>query len=227
MQQVRKFRGNCVTLRVGKERPRFDERDLRVAFDRGGIELIDLLDFVGRPRHPRRTRKYLAKHDRHFSIVPRQLGNYQLEIAGNRFRVRVFFEIIRADQQDNCLRLQREDIFLQPDEHATRSVAADPAIGDLHAGKPGREIVAPAFSNRIAEHHDGVAILVRAVREFGAALVPRFAEPVVTANRALAGQAFVGFGKLKTRGRWFVLCARGRTRKHEGQSHQGKADGRV
>ena len=105
------------------------------------------------------------------------------------------------------MRVQREDVFFQANENAPGSVATDAAIGDLHAGKPGAEIFAPALSDGIAEQHHGIAIPLDARRPRGSAIGPELAKPIVTANRPCAGQAIVGGGNLKLGG--FVQC-RGR-----------------
>jgi hypothetical protein len=103
------------------------------------------------------------------------------------------------------LRLQIENVFLQAKENAARGIATDAAIGDLHAGKPAGEIVAPPLSDGIAEHYEGVTILFDASGPFRTAFAPEFTEPIIAPNGALAGKAFVGLGKLELRGSGFFL----------------------
>ena len=199
MEQVWKFFRHRVALGVGEERPGFDGRDLRVAFHRCGIELVQFLDFSRRPLLGFRTGKDLAEHDGHFRVVSFQFGKDELQVRRDGFRVGLLFEIVRADEQHDCLRAQREHVFLEPEQNAARGVAADPAIGHLHAGKAAAEIVTPALRDRIAEQHDRVLIPIRARGPGGATFRPQLAKPLVTADRPGARQAVVRGRDLKAR----------------------------
>ena len=92
--------------------------------------------------------------------------------------------------------MKREDIFPQPDENSASGVAADAAIGDLHAGKASAQVVAPALGDGVAEKDEGVLVLLNLPGPRAAALGPKILEPGRTTNRAGARESGVGGGKL-------------------------------
>ena len=135
MQQIGKLLGLRVALGVGEQRPRVHQGDLGLILEQRVAELVDLFNLVGRTLLRRRTRKHIAQHDRHCGVVRFQRREDQLEIARRGFWRRGFFEIVRADEQHNAARLQRNNVLLQAEQHAAGRVAADAAIDGPNSGE--------------------------------------------------------------------------------------------
>ena len=204
MQQIGELLLLRVALLIGEERVSLDQRHLRVALHRCGVKLVHLLDLRRRTLHRLRAGKHLAQHDGHLRVVRLQRRENQLQVPCDRLRVRVLLEIIRADEQHHAHGLEREHVLLQPDEHATRRVAADAAIGHLHAWECVADVIAPALCDGIAEENQRALILVPAHRPAVALLHPQGLEPIRAPDRARARQTIIGGWNVVLRSR--VRC---------------------
>ena len=135
MQQVGELGDRRVSARVGEERPGLEDRDLGVVLHRRQVQRVERPDLLGRPLLGRGAREHLAQHDRHPRVVPLQRGEDQLQVAGDDLGRRPFLEVVRADEQHDRRRVEREHVLLEPQEDAAGRVAADAAVRHLHAGE--------------------------------------------------------------------------------------------
>ena len=71
-----------------------------------------------------------------------KFGYDQLDIGTDNFRCGSILEVVGADEQHDCRRIERKHVLCQSYQNPTRGVATDTAIGDLHAGK-GRPVRRP------------------------------------------------------------------------------------
>ena len=197
MQQVGELGGDGVALRVGEQRPRLDQRHLGVVLDRRGVELVDLLDARRRPLLRDRAGEHLAQDHRHLGIVAFQRCEDELQVAGDGLGVGLVFEVVGAEEQRDAGRMQREHVFLEAQQHTAGGVAADAAVGQLHAGEAAAEIVAPALGDGIAEEDERMLVELGAGGPRGTALGPEALEPILAPDRAGPGQPVVGRGDLE------------------------------
>ena len=86
---------------------------------------------------------------------------------------------------------------MQTNQHAARRVAADAAVGDLHAVERAAQVIAPTLRNRIAEEHQGVLIFIGAVRPLAMTLVPNILKPIRPPNGPRPRQRVVGLGNFQ------------------------------
>ena len=101
-------------------------------------------------------------------------------------------EIVGADEQHHGRRVQRQHVVLEPDQHAARGVAADAAVGDLHARKGRAQASSQSCVIESPRKTTAPWSRSRLRRPRRAPLAPQVLEPVVAADRPGAGQAIVG-----------------------------------
>ena len=195
MEQVGEEGGEGVALGVREQRIGIEHRELRVAFHRGGEEFVDGEDGLLRALLRGRAREDAADDDGHLRIVGFECGDDLLEVAADGVDGHLDFDVIRAHQEHDGLRVERQDVLLEPEQHAAGRVAADAAVGQFHAFESLLEIRAPALRDRIAEEDDRALVfgdLRRPLRTDG---VPSLHIAVIAAQRAFAGQRGLGRGR--------------------------------
>ncbi len=69
--------------------------------------------------------------------MPLEGGQDELEVARDDLGGGTFLEVVRADEQHDGRRVEREHVLLEPQQDAARRVAADAAVRDLDAGERG------------------------------------------------------------------------------------------
>ena len=220
MKQVGEFSRFRITLFVGEELPRFDQRHLCIPLHGGGIKLVDLLDLVRRSRLRSRTREDQAENHRHLRIVLLQLSQDQLEVARDRFRFGLLFQIVCSHEQHDAGRVECQHIVLQANQHPARRVAADPTVRDLHARKASPHVVAPALRDRVTQEHERLLIFLDLLRPTRSLLSPQIFEPVIPPDRSRTGETLVGGRKLD--GRLRGLFFRTQRMRCEAECHRGE-----
>src|SRR5690606_36255266 len=120
---------------VGHRGERVDDGDVGSAFSELGQTLVEFLLGAGLGGgFFRIARGDQVDDDREVGIVG--LGQFQDldEVAFDVGRLGVGAEVIGADADDNGGGVEVQDVFLEPEQHAAADIAADAAVGDLHAG---------------------------------------------------------------------------------------------
>ena len=110
VKKVRELSFFSVALRICEEKPGIEYGDLRVALDRGEVELVDLPDLVAWPPLAGGAGEGVAEDDRHLRIVLFQRRDDELEVAGYHSRRSLLFEVIGSDENHHAAGLEGEDI---------------------------------------------------------------------------------------------------------------------
>lgn len=92
-----------------------------------------------------------------------QGSNDEPQVARNDLRLRLFLDVIRADEKHHPLGIQGNHVLLETYQHAAARVPADPAVGNLDPRKTAADI-APALRDRVAKEDEGALVLPRALR---------------------------------------------------------------
>ena len=87
------------------------------------------------------------------AIVRRDLVEQQLHVAGDVCGRNVEADIVRADEQHDPARVERQHVVIDAGEQAARRVAADAAVGDFQNplslwGGPGEGVLQTSPENR-------------------------------------------------------------------------------
>ena len=186
----------CLTIGTGEKGPGIEQGDLFVAPDEVGVEAVQRLHLLLRPRLLRRARKDLTQHHRHLRIVSLDRREDEFHILRRHRGLEPDLEIVRTHQQDDGRGIQSQNI-VEPDEHAARRVATDAAIGAFHSRKAARQARAPALRDRITEKDDALLIRLHFRRPLRPQLGPAFHEPLVAAQRTNAGQGSLDLHRRK------------------------------
>ena len=115
-------------------------------------------------------------------------GDDFLEITADGVDGHLDFDVIRPHQEHDGFRVEREHVFLEPEQHAAGRVTADAAVGQFHAFEGFPEIRAPALGDRIAEEDDRALVFGDLRRPLRADRVPTLHIAVIAAQCAFAGQ---------------------------------------
>ena len=114
--------------------------------------------------------------DRHPGVERREDLEHRLDVRNRVLGIAVGRQVVAADAEKDHLRLERDDVVGQAEQHAARGVAADAAVRDLVL-REGVLDRAPAFGEGVADEHDGVEILLAVVEVLAA-------DPLLPAERA-------------------------------------------
>ena len=202
VEQVGEEGRQGVACGIREEGVGIEHRELRVAFHRGGEELVDGEDGLLRTLLRGRAREDAADDDGHLRIVGLERGDDFPEVAPDGVDGHLDLDVIRAHQQHDGLRVERQHILLEPEQHPARRVAADAAVGQFHAFESLLEIRAPALGDRIAEEDDRSLVLGDLRRPLRSDRVPSLHVAVIATQGAFAGQRGLGRGRGQGERRW-------------------------
>jgi len=192
VQQVWKLRLLRIALVIGKKQPRVEHRHLRVTLHGGEVELVDFFNLISGTFLCGGTGHHIAEDDGHIGTVLLEHGDDELEVVGDHFGSGFFLKVVGAYEQHNAAWVEREHILPQPNEHPASRVAADAAVGHLHAWKAAAHRVAPALRDGVAEKHQSALILLHQLGPAAALAIPEILEPLISPNRPCAGQPLIG-----------------------------------
>ena len=136
----------------------------------------------------------LAKHHGQIGTVGLESSKDEFDIAGDHRRARFFLQIIGPRQQYHGGGMQRQHVLLEADQDATGGVAGDATIGHLHGTEGFAQIIAPTLGDGVAQENHRTLVGRHLGSPGRAALIPKLAEPVGTADRAGPWQALIGGG---------------------------------
>ena len=192
VEQVGEESRNRIAFGIREEGIGVEYRELRVALHRGGEEFVDGEDGLLRALLRGGAREDAADDDWHLRVVGLEGRDDLLEIAPDGVDRHFDLDVVRAHQQHDRFRAERQHVLLQSDEHAAGGVSADAAVGELHSVEGFLEVRTPALGDRIPEEDHRALVLGDVGGPLRADGIPALHIAVVAAKSAFAGQLGLG-----------------------------------